>query len=354
MKVLFVYKYLTFGGCETVLKTRIQGLRRRGHDARAWFFLDLGGRPLFEDLGDAVFVGDAEAFRASWGLRDWNLISTLDSEEILEILASEPVRPPLAVECHTSYPKALGYLEKLHVGDVDALAVPSEHQAELVRSILPFEAPIHVLPNPVHWSFLGEPGDFQPRPGKPLVSWIGRLDSHKNWSGFLDIGQGLLRRRQGFELWIVAEPGEGSIAARLFGQAGEQELLPFLRWFRGVPHERVPVFLDAIRASGGVVVCTSKAESFGMAVVEAMARGCVVVVPKSGPFTEFVTHGESGLLYEEDDSDHAAGLIHEALANEDLRARLGHAARQTVLERFSPEKTVDAVESFLETYGSRA
>lgn len=354
MKVLFVYKYLTFGGCETVLKTRIQGLRRRGHDARAWFFLDLGGRPLFEDLGDAVFVGDAEAFRASWGLRDWNLISTLDSEEVFEILASEAARPPLAVECHTSYPKALGYLEKLHVGDVDALAVPSEHQAELVRSILPFEAPIHVLPNPVHWSFLGEPGDFQPRPGKPLVSWIGRLDSHKNWSGFLDIGQGLLRRRRDFELWIVAEPGEGSIAARLFGQAGEQELLPFLRWFRGVPHERVPVFLDAIRASGGVVVCTSKAESFGMAVVEAMARGCVVVVPKSGPFTEFVTHGESGLLYEEDDGDHAAGLIHEALANEDLRARLGHAARQTVLERFSPEKTVDAVESFLETYGSRA
>ncbi len=354
MKVLFVYKYLTFGGCETVLKTRIQGLRRRGHDARAWFFLDLGGRPLFEDLGDAVFVGDAEAFRASWGLRDWNLISTLDSEEILEILASEPVRPPLAVECHTSYPKALGYLEKLHVGDVDALAVPSEHQAELVRSILPFEAPIHVLPNPVHWSFLGEPGDFQPRPGKPLVSWIGRLDSHKNWSGFLDIGQGLLRRRRDFELWIVAEPGEGSIAARLFGQAGEQELLPFLRWFRGVPHERVPVFLDAIRASGGVVVCTSKAESFGMAVVEAMARGCVVVVPKSGPFTEYVTHGESGLLYEEDDSDHAAGLIHEALANEDLRTRLGHAARQAVLERFSPAKAVDAIESFLETYGSRA
>ena len=354
MKVLFVYKYLTFGGCETVLKTRIQGLRRRGHDARAWFFLDLGGRPLFEDLGDAVFVGDAEALRASWGLRDWNLISTLDSEEVFEILASEAARPPLAVECHTSYPKALGYLERLHVGDVDALAVPSEHQAELVRSILPFEAPIHVLPNPVHWSFLGEPGDFQPRPGKPLVSWIGRLDSHKNWSGFLDIGQGLLRRRRDFELWIVAEPGEGSIAARLFGQAGEQELLPFLRWFRGVPHERVPVFLEAIRASGGVVVCTSKAESFGMAVVEAMARGCVVVVPKSGPFTEFVTHGESGLLYEEDDGDHAAGLIHEALANEDLRARLGHAARQTVLERFSPEKTVDAVESFLETYGSRA
>ena len=90
-----------------------------------------------------------------------------------------------------------------------------------------------------------------------------------------------------------------------------------------------------------------------MAVVEAMARGCVVVVPKRGPFTEFVTHGETGLLYEEDDGDHAARLIHEALANEDLRTRLGHAARRTVLERFSPEKVVDALESFLMAHGSR-
>ena len=265
MKVLFVYKYLTFGGCETVLRTRIEGLRRRGHDARAWFLHDLGGRPLFGDLDDAIFVGDAEAFRASWGLRDWNLISTLDSEEVFEALASEPVRPPLALECHTSYPNALGYLGKLGAGDVDALAVPSEHQAELVRSILRFEASIHVLPNPVHWSFLGEPQDFRPRPDRPLVSWIGRLDSHKNWSGFLEIGQSLLMRRQDLELLIVAGPGEGSVGLRLLEKARDLQLLRSLRWFRGVPHERIPVFLDAVRASGGVVVCTSKAESFGMA-----------------------------------------------------------------------------------------
>lgn len=352
MKVLFVYKYLTFGGCETVLKTRIEGLRRRGHDARAWFFQDLGGRPLFADLGDAVFVGDAEAFRAAWGFRGWDLVSTLDSEEIFEILSAEAVRLPLAVECHTSYPAALGYLGALRADEVVAFAVPSAHQAALVRGLLPFEAPIHVLPNPVHWSFLGEPADFQPRPSKPLVSWIGRLDAHKNWSGFLEIGQSLLERRKDPELWIVAEPGEGSVAERLFEQARDRGLLSRLRWFRGVPHERIPGFLDATRVSGGVVVCTSKAESFGMAVVEAMARGCVVVAPRKGPFTEFVTHGESGLLYD-GDGDHAAGLIHEALGDEALRARVGLAARRTVLERFTPEKAVDAVESFLAACVSR-
>jgi len=353
MKVLFVYKYLTFGGCETVLKTRIEGLRRRGHDARAWFLEDRGGRPLFEGLGDVLFVGDAEAFRAAWGFRDWDLVSTLDSEEVFGALSSEEVRPPLAVECHTSYPAALGYLGTLRREDVVALAAPSAHQAALVRGLVPFEAPVHVLPNPVHWSFLGEPGEFRPRPRRPLVSWIGRLDSHKNWSGFLEIGESLLSRRKDPELWIVAEPGEGSIAERLFAQARDRGLLSRLRWFRGVPHERVPGFLDATRASGGVVVCTSKAESFGMAVVEAMARSCVVVAPEKGPFTDYVAHGESGLLYPGDDGDAAAGLIHEALADDGLRTRLGLAARRTVLERFTPEKCVDAVETFLSACVSR-
>ncbi|MCL4807274.1 MAG: glycosyltransferase family 4 protein [Thermoanaerobaculia bacterium] len=354
MKVLFVYKYLTFGGCETVLKTRIEGLRRRGHDARAWFFQDFGGRPLFDELGDAVFVGDAEAFRAAWGFQGWDLVSTLDSEEVFEGLAGEALRPPLAVECHTSYPAALGYLGSLRREDVVAIAVPSVHQAALVRGLLPFEAPVHVLPNPIHGIFLGEPGEFRPRPGRPLVSWIGRLDAHKNWSGFLEIGESLLKRRADPEFWIVAEPGEGSIAQRLFAQARDRGLLSRLRWFRGVPHERVPAFLDATRASGGVVVCTSKAESFGMAVVEAMARGCVVVAPKRGPFTEFVTHGDTGLLFEEDGGDDAASLIHDALADEDLMTRLGLAARRTVLERFTPEKCVDAVESFLSACVARS
>lgn len=353
MKVLFVYKYLTFGGCETVLKTRIEGLRRRGHDARAWFFEDLGGRPLFDEFGDAVFVGDAEAFREAWGFRGWDLISTLDSEEILADLAGEAVRPPLAIECHTSYPAALGYLGALRREEVTALAVPSVRQAALVRGLLPFEAPVHILPNPVHGSFLVEPGAFRPRPRRPLVTWIGRLDVHKNWSGFLELGESLLQRRPDPELWIVAEPGEGSVAPRLFAEARDRGLLSRLRWFRGVPHERVPGFLDATRASGGVVVCTSKAESFGMAVVEAMARGCVVLAPGKGPFTEYVAHGESGLLYGEADVEGAAGLVYEALEDEALRDRLGRAARRTVLERFTPERCVDAVESFLSACVSR-
>jgi hypothetical protein len=38
VKVLFVYKYLTLGGVEAVLRARLDGLSAAGIEAHAWFF----------------------------------------------------------------------------------------------------------------------------------------------------------------------------------------------------------------------------------------------------------------------------------------------------------------------------
>ena len=47
MKILFVYKYLTMGGVESVLSARLMGLPNFGVDARAWFLSDGAGRGCF-------------------------------------------------------------------------------------------------------------------------------------------------------------------------------------------------------------------------------------------------------------------------------------------------------------------
>ncbi len=59
MKVLFVYKYLTLGGCETVLRARLDGLTALGVDARAWFLNDGPGRSIFAGVEDRVHLSDA-------------------------------------------------------------------------------------------------------------------------------------------------------------------------------------------------------------------------------------------------------------------------------------------------------
>ena len=40
-----------------------------------------------------------------------------------------------------------------------------------------------------------------------------------------------------------------------------------------LPYGRIPLFLDAVRDSGGVLVSTSRAESFGLTVAEAEIKG---------------------------------------------------------------------------------
>ncbi len=335
MRVLFVYRYLTVGGCETVLRARMQALKERGHDARAWFFLDLGGRTVFSDMTDSIFVGDEAAFRAAWGFKNWNLISTLDCEDVVEYLRGESSRPPLAVECHSSYPKTLTYLEKIRPEDIVAFCAPSEHHARTVKQLIHFESPIRVLPNPLHPSFLGDLAPVGAVPSRPLVAWIGRLDEHKNWRGFLELGHSLVKRGAKIELLVVARPGEDATADDLFSLAKKMGVLPILRWIRGVPHQRIPTLLDVIRASGGLAVCTSRAESFGLAVAEAMARGCCPVAPDMGPFTEFIENGTSGILFPETDYEQAATSVLEVLNAPKRVEKLGAAARQSVLGRFS-------------------
>ena len=98
----------------------------------------------------------------------------------------------------------------------------------------------------------------------------------------------------------------------------------------------MPAFFDAVRDSGGAAVTTSRGESFGMTVVEAMARRCPVLVPDAGPFTDFVTDGVSGGLYRPGSAKSAADRLQTLLGDSALRERCGRRAREIVLERYAP------------------
>jgi glycosyltransferase involved in cell wall biosynthesis len=99
----------------------------------------------------------------------------------------------------------------------------------------------------------------------------------------------------------------------------------------------MPRLLDATRDSGGVVVSTSRSESFGMTVAEAMARRCAVVVPAQGPFPEYVRDGENGLCYRPGSVQEAAHRVEVLLSDAAFRRRLGENARRDILALCGPE-----------------
>ena len=343
MKVLFVYRYLSLGGVEALLRARLDHLDRWGIDGHAWFLHDRGGRAIFAGHEDRVRIGSPTECLRRCEEDAFDLLDSIDTDEIFPGLTDSRPTPRLVVECHSQYLENLEYLRCLAPLRPAAVLVPSEHQLRIVRKRTGPGIDIRVVPNSLREAFVRELEPFSPVPPRPVVAWIGRLDDLKNWRGFVEAAAALCREGEDKEFWVVGVPVEPAVPRELLELARDRGVLPRLRWFRGLPHDRVPAVLDAVRDSGGIVVSMSRGEAFGMTVAEAMARCCAVGVPDQPPFTEFVTHGVTGLLFPPGSAEAAANLVQTALADAALRARLGESARESVLARFAPERALAAL-----------
>ena len=82
-------------------------------------------------------------------------------------------------------------------------------------------------------------------------------------------------------------------------------------------------------------------EGFGLPPVEAMAAGVPVVGSRSGALPETVMDGETGFLVEKNDPDALAKQILRLLQDEDLREKMGRAARRRALATFTWERAAD-------------
>jgi glycosyltransferase involved in cell wall biosynthesis len=352
LKVLFVYKYLTLGGVESVLRARLEGLPGLGVDAHAWFFHDYGGRPGLAGVESHAHVGDVTdclRFVVDGG---FDLVSTIDSEEIFPALA-EAGAPPWLLECHSGYVENLGYLDRLETLRRPPVAVltPSSEQQRLVRERLRGGVDgldVRAVPNPIAAALCAPLVPFPAPPPRPVLAWIGRLDTLKNWRGFLELGAGVATAGHDVELWLVGRPVADDGADELRQAAHANGTLGRLRWLAGVAPRRMPALLDAVRDSGGLVVSTSERESFGLTIAEAMARGCATLAPRQAPFTELAVGDET--LYRPgsvaDASDKAARLLDDA----SLRFAIGARGRERTLERFAPQAALPLLADVLKSF----
>ena len=91
-------------------------------------------------------------------------------------------------------------------------------------------------------------------------------------------------------------------------------------------------------------VSASRTESFGLAIVEAMASGLAVVATATEGARESVEDGASGLLVPVGDVEALAHGIARLLEDTHARDALGRRARRLAHERFSLEHMVSATE----------
>jgi len=346
-RILFVYRYCTMGGVETGLRFRIEALPARGIEAHALFLRDYGGRPTFEGLDGRVFFGASEAgFVDLIDARRYDLISVIDSFDVLEWIDKMDYAGKVMVELRSTYEHTLVHLKRLGDHRIDAILVPSKFQAENVRPYLPRKLrdgiPCHVAHNFVNLENFHPESPSAAPPNRRIVCWVGRIDPLKNWPDFLAIAD-RLADRDDVEFWMVGGGGSKPDMRTDFRKAlGKTRIAARLRWWPLLPNARMPLLYHVVAASGGTVVLTTKCESFGFAALESMACGCPLVAAGVGALPEVVEDGRTGLLYKPGDVAQAADLVAGLLDDESSRQRLAKTAAADTRDRFSPDRCAAA------------
>lgn len=336
IKILFYYEYLGLGGVEVILATRLRALMKSDYQVRAMFMQDAGGRLLFKGMEDSIII-PASPIQKMDALLDFqpDILVSLDTPSIVS--AARKLLPNINVfyEIHTTYPQALRPLRnQKFIQQVNHFIVPSKFQAQFVREIINRpDIAMDIVPDPLDERYFSP---LEPSIGKanqPIIAWVGRLDNLKNWRSFIEIAARISSKRQDVEFRLIGglySPMEEQNA--LWIQMVKNNLLQQMRWYPSLDPEHMPAMLDEIRNSGGCVVSTSRIESFGMSILEAMGRACPVVVPDGGSLAELAGEQTRGLTYPLARLDEAVQKILPLLDNPTLRQELGEHAREFALQ----------------------
>lgn len=138
----------------------------------------------------------------------------------------------------------------------------------------------------------------------------------------------------------VFDTREGAAYKReILGMINADERLKASVLFAGYRRD-VPRLLRATDVS----VCPSLFESYGVALLEAMACAVPVVSTNVGGPSETIVEGETGWLIPPRDPEALAARVCELLGNPDLRRRMGENGRRRVETRYNLSNTVAQLE----------
>lgn len=164
----------------------------------------------------------------------------------------------------------------------------------------------------------------------PLLLFCGRLVPEKGCDVLLEACARL--KTLPFAL-VLAGTGEKNFEKRLHDMAAEQELLGkvfFAGFVRGANR-----LLSQADISVSPSVCS---EAGSLTVLEAMQAGCAQVASDNGSQPEFIDNGTTGLLVPPADEERLAEALRRLLADDDLRRRMGRAAKECFDRHFSYER----------------
>ncbi|MEK6299582.1 MAG: glycosyltransferase [Acidobacteriota bacterium] len=184
---------------------------------------------------------------------------------------------------------------------------------------------------------VGFVGTFGPWHGAPVLAETVALVSESARCHFLFVGDGEQR----------------STVERIIDSASKNAVVTFAG---RIPHSQVPSYLDAcdvfaapnVRSGDGSEFFGSPTKLF-----EYMAMARPVIGSRLGQIADVIEDGSNGVLVEPGNAEALARAIEKLAADKELRAKLGYAARRTVIERYTWRHNAARVFDTMLNHGSK-
>jgi glycosyltransferase involved in cell wall biosynthesis len=171
--------------------------------------------------------------------------------------------------------------------------------------------------------------------GVPLVGSIGELRTLKRHDDFIRAAA-LVRKEFPETQFVLAGVGDGrEQLEKLVNELGLTNHFHFLGWLDEA---------DKLLCAMDVFVSASETESFGLAIVEAMAAGTAVVATATEGAQEVIEDQKTGLLVPIGDVERIARSVVNLLSDPEKRERLTTESVKSVAKKFSLTRMVDDIE----------
>ncbi|WP_165994997.1 glycosyltransferase [Bacillus sp. Cs-700] len=342
MKVLFVY-YLPSGGVETLNRQRCKALKEAGIFCELLYMQQGTGYNNICDI--PVYVtNDNQEIKLLLEKQNYSAIMVCSDHLFLKRIRELGYSGPLIYEI-----QGLGTEKAARNWMVsaqpfiqtyaNAVFYPrTSHLEQLCQTFIPNVKPysFHNCFDTDHFHYVTS--TFHAK--NPIIGWVGRLEPNKNWYGFLQLINNIMKKNPNINVWMFQDATLASESEKTkFQQFIKQHHLEeIVTVHSNIPHQEMAVYYSIIADSGGFLCATSQIEGFGYAVVEAMSCQCPVVSTDSDGIRSFLTHNETGKIINIDDLDEATSECLEVFNNAEMKNQLVKQANEKIKSTLDPKK----------------
>ncbi|MDC9719740.1 MAG: glycosyltransferase [Gammaproteobacteria bacterium] len=226
------------------------------------------------------------------------------------------------------------------INAADLLICVSPVLAEFARQ-QGYSGQLEIIPNLVELGLI-EPTSRAPR-AIPVIATMGILRRTKGQDILLQAARILRRRNIAFKLVIAGKGRWDKKINKMIQQLNLADITQRLAW---VGNQQRDGFIDA----ADIFCVPSRGETFGMVVIEAMARKRLVVATRCGGPQGIIEHAKNGLLCDIN-AQSLADTLAQAIALKDHEYQLMcEAAYVTARDQYSPEPVKRQIEAVLQQY----